>query len=63
MNKVKPSAYSAHSARTLALAHVFCAAAAAYTLEGLPGTLFSPSAQPLNHLGLVISAGAYRSSG
>lgn len=55
MNKVKPSALSVCA---LALAHVFCPAAAAYTLEGLPGTLFSPSAQPLNHLGLVISAGA-----
>jgi outer membrane protein OmpA-like peptidoglycan-associated protein len=55
MNKVKPSALSAIA---LALVHFFCAAAAAYTLEGLPGTLFSPSAQPLNHLGLVISAGA-----
>ncbi|MDB5102463.1 MAG: OmpA family protein [Fibrobacteres bacterium] len=31
----------------------------AYTLEGLPGTLFSPSAQPLNHLGMVVSASAY----
>ena len=30
-----------------------------YTLEGLPGTLFSPSAQPLGHLGLAITAGAY----
>jgi outer membrane protein OmpA-like peptidoglycan-associated protein len=55
MNKVKPYALSAAA---LTLAHLFCAAAAAYTLEGLPGTLFSPSAQPLPHLGLVISAGA-----
>jgi outer membrane protein OmpA-like peptidoglycan-associated protein len=31
--------------------------ASAYTLEGMPGTLFSPSAQPLPHLGLVVSAG------
>lgn len=56
MNKVKSSALS--SALAPALAHLFCAAASAYTLEGLPGTLFSPSAQPLNHLGLVISGSA-----
>ena len=29
------------------------------TLEGLPGTLFSPSAQTLGHLWLSGSAGAY----
>lgn len=31
----------------------------AYTLEGMPGTLYSPSAQPLKHLEMVLSAGAY----
>jgi outer membrane protein OmpA-like peptidoglycan-associated protein len=55
MKKVKPSLLSLFSAVV-----AFCvAAASAYTLEGMPGTLFSPSAQPLNHLGLVISAGAF----
>jgi outer membrane protein OmpA-like peptidoglycan-associated protein len=39
------------------LAALLAAQASAYTLEGMPGTLFSPSAQPLPHLGLVVSAG------
>src|SRR3954466_4042885 len=29
------------------------------TLEGLPGTLFAPSAQPLGHLTLSVGVGAY----
>ncbi|MEO6097283.1 MAG: OmpA family protein [Fibrobacteria bacterium] len=49
---IRRSCLSAHI-----LAAMFAASAAAYTLEGLPGTLFSPSAQPLPHLGLVVSAG------
>jgi outer membrane protein OmpA-like peptidoglycan-associated protein len=34
-------------------------AAGSHTLEGMTGTLFQPSAQPLNHLGLAVSASAY----
>ena len=45
--------------KSLALAAILAASAFSYTLEGMPGTLFSPSAQPLGHLGLVISAGGY----
>jgi outer membrane protein OmpA-like peptidoglycan-associated protein len=30
-----------------------------YTLEGMSGTIFQPSAQPLGNLGLVVSAGAF----
>ncbi|MDB5050654.1 MAG: hypothetical protein JWO30_3725 [Fibrobacteres bacterium] len=41
------------------LATLLVSSACPYTLEGMPGTLFSPSAQPLGHLELVVSAGAY----
>jgi outer membrane protein OmpA-like peptidoglycan-associated protein len=41
------------------MAILLASSAFSYTLDGLPGTLFTPSAQPLGHLGLVISAGAY----
>ncbi len=55
MKKVKASA-----ARLISVLAALCAiSASAYTLEGMPGTLFSPSAQPLEHLGLVVSLGAY----
>ncbi len=36
---------------------LLAAGASANTLDGLPGTLFSPSAQPLGHMGLAVSAG------
>ena len=45
--------------KSLAAMAVLVSQALPYTLEGMPGTLFSPSAQPLGHLKLVVSAGAY----
>lgn len=39
----------------LALASV----AGAFTLEGLPGTSLTPSAQPLGHMGLIVGLGAF----
>jgi outer membrane protein OmpA-like peptidoglycan-associated protein len=40
-------------------AAALAAAARAATFEGLPGELFVPSARPLGHLGLMVSAGAF----
>jgi outer membrane protein OmpA-like peptidoglycan-associated protein len=40
-------------------AAALAAVARAATLDGLPGELFVPSARPLGHLGLMVSAGAY----
>ncbi len=46
--------------KSLALwAALLVSGARPYTLDGMSGTIFQPSAQPLNHLGLIISASAY----
>lgn len=57
MKKVN-SISAAFAAAALAVSTLAVAARAA-TLEGLPGELFVPSARPLGHLGLMVSAGAY----
>lgn len=44
---------------SISIALLLAADASANTLDGLPGTLFSPSAQPLGHMGLAVSASAY----
>jgi outer membrane protein OmpA-like peptidoglycan-associated protein len=51
MKKVNPSS-------VLLFTLAAFAAPRAVTLEGLPGELFAPSAQPLGHLGLIVSASA-----
>ena len=48
-----------NSLSALLFASLLPVATIAFTVDGLPGTLFSPSAQPLGHLGLAVSASAY----